>query len=99
MEIVDPTVKIVTYQKDNIDTSDKFPLKNYTSVFTNIVKYLKSSIVYVTHKIESTVLISVIKYGNKDQLSSISNTLVNNNAYLTHNKCMCHREYLIEFFT
>ena len=82
MKLVDPTIKIITFTHETIDSSDEFPLENSTSVFKEIFKCSKSSRVY-----ESAIPLIVIKYGNKNQLSNIFATLVNRNAYffLTEN--------------
>ena len=40
-----------------------------------------------------------IKYGNRQQLSNIFDTLVTNNTYLNLNKFSTHKEHSIGFFT
>lgn len=92
-------MKMITFTHKTINSSDQFPLGNYTSVFKEIFKYLKSPRLHTTHKIESTIPLSVIKYGNKNQLSNIFTTLVNHNAYLLYRKFESYKEHSIEFFS
>ena len=101
MKLIDPTLKIITFQNETIDTTDQFPssASEYTSKFKEIHKDNKSSRVYISHKIESAITLGEIKYGNKQQLSSIFDTLVKNNAYLSINKFCTHKEHSIGFFT
>ena len=84
MKLIDPTLKIITFQNETIDTTDQFPSSaaEYTSKFKDVHKDPKSSRVYISHKIESAIPLGDIKYGNKQQLSSIFDTLVKNNAYI-----------------
>ena len=71
----------------------------YTSKFKNFYKDQKNSRVYISHKIESAIPLDEIKYGNRQQLSNIVDTLVSNNAYLNLNKFCTHKEQSIGFFT
>ena len=54
---------------------------------------------YIYHKIESAILISVLKYENRQQLSNIFDTLVANGVYFSHNRFKSHKEHSIGFFT
>ena len=101
MKLIDPTLKIITFQNETIDSTDQFlsSALEYTSKFKEIHEDIKSSRVYISHKIESTIPLGDIKYGNKQQLSSIFDTLVTNNAYLSLNKFCTHKEHSIGFFT
>ena len=101
MKLIDPTLKIVTFQNETIDTKDQFPSSaaECTSKFKVVHKDPKSSRVYISHKIESATPLGEIKYGNKQQLSSNFDTLVKNNAYLNLNKLYIHKEHSIGFFT
>ena len=82
MKPIDPTLKIITFQNETIDTIDQFPSSaaEYTSKFKDVHKDPKSSRVYISHKIESAISLGDIKYGNKQQLSNIFDTLVKNNT-------------------
>ena len=71
----------------------------YTSKFKNFYKDQKNSRVYISHKIESAIPLDEIKYGNRQQLSNIVDTLVSNNAYLNLNKFCTHKEQSIGLFT
>ena len=101
MKLIDPTLKIITFQNDTIDTTDQFPSSaaEYQKKFKDVHKDPKSSRVYISHKIESAIPLGDIKYGNKQKLSSIFDTLVKNNAYLSLNKFGTHKEHSIGFFT
>ena len=101
MKLIDPTLKIITFQNETIDTTDQFPssASEYTSTFKEIHNDNKSSRVYISHKIESAITLGEIKYGNRQQISSIFETLVKNNAYLSINKFSTHKEHSIGFFT
>jgi len=101
MKLIDPTLKLITFQNETIDTTDQFPSSaiEYTSKFTNFYKDPKTSRVYISHKIESAIPLGEIKYGNRQQLSNIFDTLVTNNAYLNLNKFCTHKEHSIGFFT
>ena len=101
MKMIDPILKLITFQNETIDTTDQFPSSalEYTSKFTNFYKDPKTSRAYVSHKIESAILFGEIKYGNRQQLSNIFDTLVTNNAYLNINKFCTHKEHSIGFFT
>ena len=101
MKLIDPTLKIITFQNETIDTSNHFSssvLEN-TSKFKEFYKDSKSSRVYILHKIESVIPLGDIKYGNRQQLSRIFDTLVSNNTYLSLNKFCTHKEHSIGFFT
>ena len=55
MKLIDPTLKLITFQKDIIDTTDQFlsSTLEYTTKFKNFHKDPKTSHVYISHKIES----------------------------------------------
>ena len=99
MKLVDPTIKIKTFTHKTIYSPDESPLENYTSVFKEIFKCSKSSRVYITHKIESVIPLSVIKSGNKNQLYNIFTTLVNHNIYLFYKIIESHKKHSIGFFS
>ena len=101
MKLIDPTLKIITFQNEIIDTTAQFPssVAEYTDKFKDVHKDPQSSRVYISHKIESAIPLGDIKYGNKQQLSSIFDTLVKNNVYLNLNKFYTHKEHSIRFFT
>ena len=67
MKLIDPTLKIITFQNKTIDTSDQFSFSvlGYTSKFKEFYKDSKSSRVYISHKMESTIPLGDIKYGNR----------------------------------
>ena len=67
MTLIDPTLKIITFQNETIDTTDQFlsSSSEYTSKFKEIHKDTKSSRVYISHKIELAIPLGDIKYGNK----------------------------------
>ena len=67
MKLIDPTLKIITFQNETIDSTDQFlsSALEYTSKFKEIHEDIKSSRVYISHKIESTIPLGDIKYGNK----------------------------------
>ena len=87
MKLIDPTLKLITFQNETIDTTDQFPSSalEYTSKFKDFYKDPKTSRVYISHKIESAIPLGEIKYGNRQQLSNIFDTLVYNNTYLNLN--------------
>ena len=101
MKLIDTTQKIITFQNEAIDTTDQFlsSASEYTSKFKEIHKDIKLSRFYISHKIESAIILGEIKYGNKQQISRIFDTLVKNNAYLIINKFSTHNEHSIGFFT
>ena len=101
MKLVDPTVNIITFKNETIDTSDPFPFSvaEYNSKFKELLKCSKSSRVYISQKIESAIPLGDIKYGNRQQLSIFFDILVTNNAYLNLNKFNTHKEHSVEFFT
>ena len=100
-KLIDPTLKIITFQNETIDTPDQLPSSaaKYTSKFKNSYKYPTSSRVHISHKIESASPLGDIKYGKRQQLSNIVDTLVTNNAYLNLNNFRIHKEHSIGFFT
>jgi len=67
MKLIDPTLKIITFQNETIDTTEQFPSSaaEYTSKLKDVHKDHKSSKVYISHKIESAIPLGDIKYGNK----------------------------------
>ena len=75
------------------------PNLEYTSKFKDFYKDPKTSRVYISHKIESAIPLGEVKYGSRQQLSNIFNTLVSNNAYLNLNIFCTHKEHSIEFFS
>ena len=100
-EFIDPTLKLITFQNETIDISDKLPSSaaEYTSKFKKSYKYPTSSRVHISHKIESASPLGDIKYEKRQQLSNIFDTLVTNNAYRNLNKFIIHKEHSIGFFT
>ena len=100
MKLIDPTLKLITFRSETIDTTDQFPSSaiEYTSKITNVYKDPKSSRVYTSHKIESAIPLGEIKYGNRQQLSNIFDILVTNNVFLNLNKFCTHKEHSIGFF-
>ena len=101
MKLIDPTFKLITFQNEIIDTTDQFPSSamECTSKLKDFYKDPKTSRVYISHKIEITILLGEIKYGNRQQLSNTFDTLVTNNACLNLNKFYTHKEHSIGFFT
>ena len=101
MKLIDPTTKLITFQNETVDTTDHFPSSalEYTSKLKDFYKNPKTSRVYISHKIESAIPLGEIKYGNRQQLSKIFDTLVSNNAYLNLIKFCTHKEHSIGFFT
>ena len=67
MKLIDPTPKIITFQNETIDSTDQFlsSALEYTSKFKEIHEDIKSSRVYISHKIESAIPLGDIKYDNK----------------------------------
>ena len=51
-----------------------------------------TSRIHITHKIESARSIADLKYGKKNGMSNIFDTLVKNNAFLSHKKFNSHKE-------
>ena len=100
MKMIDPTLKIITFQNKSIDTFDQFPIDetSYTETFKDINKDPKTSRVYISFKIESSKHMSEIKHGSTTNVSNIFKTLVDNNAFLNLNKYSYHREHSIGFF-
>ena len=101
MNLINITLKLITFQNETIDTSYRLPpsIVEYTSKFKESYKYPKSSCLYISHKIESAIPISVLKYGNRQQLLNIFVTLVTNGTYLTYNKFRAYTEHSIKLFT
>ena len=101
MKLIDPILKLITFQNETIDTTDQFSSSamEYTSKFKDFYKDSKISRVYISHKIESAIPLGEIKYGKRQQLSNIFDTLVSNNAYLNLNTFCTHKEHSIGFFT
>ena len=101
MKLIDPTLKLITFQKETIDTSGQLPsfAAEYTSKFKKFYKLPKSFRVYISHKIESVIPLGDIKYGNIQQLSTHFKILVTNNTYNNINKFRTHKEHYIGFFT
>ena len=100
MQIIDPTLKIITFQNESIDTFDHFSIdeKAYTETFKEINKDSKTSRVYISFKIESSKHMSEIKHGSSTNVSNIFKTLVDNNEFIYLNKYSYHRKHSIGFF-
>ena len=100
MKMIDPPLKIITFQNKSIDTFDQFPIdeKSYTETFKDINKDPKTSRAYISFKIESSKHMSEIKHGYSTNVLNIFKTLVDNNAFLNLNKYSYHREHSIGFF-
>ena len=100
MKMIDPILKIISFQNKNIDTFDQFPIdeKAYTEIFKEINKDPKTSRAYISFKIESSKDMSEIKHGSSTNVSNIFKTLVDNNAFINLNKYSYHREHSIGFF-
>ena len=98
--MIDPTLKITTFQNKNIDTFDQFPIDetSYTEIFKDINKDPKTSRVYISFNIESSKDMSEIKHGFTTNVSNIFKTLCDNNAFLDLNKYSYHRKNSIGFF-
>lgn len=58
--------------------------KTYTSLFVDIYKETDNSKVYVSDKIESAKVLGELKHGSRYYKLNIFNTLVKNNAFLSH---------------
>ena len=88
MKMIDPTLKITTFQNKSIDTFDQFSIdeKSYTETFKNINKDPKTSRVYISFKIELSKHMSEIKHGSSTNVSNIFKTLVDINAFINLNK-------------
>ena len=97
MKLIDPIFKLTTFKKETINTSDQFPSSatEYTSKFKEMQKYPKSSRSSIYNKIESVIPLTIIKYGNRQQLSNIFDTLVTNGTYLSLNTFSTHEEHSI----
>ena len=65
---------------------------------SKILQRSKTSRVYISHKIESAIPFGEIKYGNRQRLSNIFDTLVTNNAYLNLNTFCTRKEHSVGFF-
>lgn len=96
LKLKNPTLKIIAPQNNGIDTFLTFPDGNgYIKTFT---KTFKDSRIYILHLIKSARALRELKYGSKQDMSNIFDTLVNNNAFLSHNKFQSHKENAISFF-
>ena len=76
MKLIDPTLKIITFQNETIDTTDQFPLSvaEYTSKFKDVYKDPKSSRVYISQKKTNQqfhLVTSNTETNNNSQASSI----------------------------
>ena len=75
MKLIDPTLKIITFQNETIDTTDQFPSSTaeYSSKFKDVHKDPKSSRVYISHKSnqQSHLVTSNTETNNNSQASSI----------------------------
>ena len=71
MKLIDIILKLITFPNVSIDATDQFltSASEYTSKFKDFDKNLKTSRVYISHKIESAIPLGDIKYGNEQQLS------------------------------
>ena len=67
MKLIDPTLKIITFQNKTIDISNQFPSSalEYTSKIKEFYKDPNLSRVYISYKIESAIPLGDIKYGNR----------------------------------
>ena len=67
MKLIDPTLKLTTFQNETIDTSDQLSSSaaGYTFQFKERYKLSKSPRVYIFHKIEPTIPLAVSKYRNR----------------------------------
>ena len=76
--MIDPTLKIITFQNKSIDTFDQFPIdeKLYTETFKDINKDPKTSRVYISSKIGSSKHMFEIKHGFTTNVSNLSARLV-----------------------
>ena len=93
------TLNSITVNNTIIESIDQFSdNQNYTNTFKNLYCENKSGRIYIAHKIESSKTIREIKYGSRNCLSNIFDTLVKNNTFLSHRKSNCHKEYSIGFF-
>ena len=88
LKLLDPTLEFVTFQWTHIDTIEQFPSTQdtYTSTFKEIHKKNDNSRVYVSHKIEFAKPLGKLKHGSRYCMSNIFDTLVKNNAFLSHKK-------------
>ena len=66
-------------------------------MFKNTIKYPKYLYVCISYKIESVIYIANLKYGNKQDMTNIFDILINNNAFLTHDKFQSHKEQFTGF--
>lgn len=74
----------------------------WNRVYLNIFRYHqmpKTSRIYISRKIESARSIAELKYGNKNNMPNIFNTLVTNSAFSFHSKLLSNKEHSIGFFT
>ena len=101
MKLIDPTLKLITFRNETIDTTDQLlsSAMEYTSKFKTFYKDPKTSRVYISHKIENVIPLGETKYGTRQQLSNSFDTLVSNNTYLNLNNFFTHKEHSIGFFT
>ena len=90
----------VAFQGIHIDTIEQFPSTQdtYTSTFKDIHKESDNSRVYVSHQIESAKPLGELNHGSRYFISNIFDTLVKNNAFLSHKKFNSHKEHSIGFF-
>ena len=96
LKLKTPTLKIIAPQNNGIDTLLTFSDGNgYTKTFTKI---FKDSRIYILHLIESARALRELKHGSKQEMSNIFDTLVNDNAFLSHKKFQSHKENAISFF-
>ena len=100
IKLIDPTIKLIAFQNETIDTSNQSlsSAAEYTSRLKQLYKCPKSSHVYISYKIECASPLAVIKYRNRQKFSNIIDILVTNSAYLTLNKFRTHEEHSIGFF-
>ena len=63
MKLIDPILKLITFQNETIDTTDQFPSSalEYTSKFKKIYKDPNTSRDYISHKIKSAIPLGEIK--------------------------------------
>ena len=83
-----------------IDALLQFPEgKAYISILSDIIKDPQNSRIYINHKIESARSILDLKFGNRNDMFNIFDTLAENNAFLKHKKFNSHKEHSIFFFS
>lgn len=96
LKLNSPTLKIITSQNVTIDILLQFPEGNaYISILSDIIKDPQNSRIYINHKIESARSILDLKFGNRNDIINIFDTLTENDAFLKHKKFNSHKEHSI----